>query len=117
MYRDIRYINDLKSSSIKGAESVKRSYEPIRERVGKLSADTQKSYYELYNKILETAPLLERFKYDIMDVAMMMTEKDMSIDESLKRFFDEYQQYLLGLEGDSTDETTRLFFSELGERL
>lgn len=64
-YRDLKYIDNLKSSTVAGAIAAKKA---VDERLSFKDQFTEKQWKKIenvYNKLVENNALLDRFKYDL----------------------------------------------------
>lgn len=69
LYRDLSYINSLKSSYIIGNKEYTEFWQPIKEKIELLSDSTKSKLWEMYDRIYNISPLYERFKYTIIATA------------------------------------------------
>ena len=82
--RDLEYIDNLKTSSVKGALKAKETFKPIADKLEKFSKDTQYQFWALYGKFMETLNIMDKYKYDVMDIVMDYTTAGVSVDEAMK---------------------------------
>ena len=82
--RDLEYIDNLKTSSVKGALKAKETFKPIADKLETYSKDTQYQFWALYGKFMETLNVMDKYKYDVMDVVMDYTTAGVSVDEAVK---------------------------------
>ena len=84
IYNRLKYINDLKTSTLKGAKKFQEKVEPLLNKVFKhdyyeKGEDDKKIYrnkvFELYGKFVDEKFLLEKFRYEILDYIEENIEK------------------------------------------
>lgn len=71
LYRDLRYINSLKSSYVIGNKEYTEYWQPIKEKIDVLSTEQQKKLWKMYDKIYNISPIYERFKYNIISGSLV----------------------------------------------
>lgn len=109
LYRDLRYINAMKTATVKGAEKARKEYEPIREQLETLSAQKQGDVWRLYQKLYEQNPTIDKFKYLILSVItdeIMQGTSGEVIYENISELYDEAYQLE---QGGNTGEAKVLF--------
>lgn len=111
LHRDIRYINDLKSTSIRGAEIARDKYLPIKERLEALSPELRDRFREAYNKLVGENKLLEQFKYDIMGVDIDMIYGGSQADDIYFTIREVVDKTLEKLGSGYTDEEFKLLLT------
>lgn len=115
LYRDLKYVSSLKSSTVKGAKEVQEKFEPIHYKINALSEDKRKTFWEIYDKLYSAVgATLENFKYEVLEanVDLMYSGKD---DEAIIN--DIIESYKKSYEGGETDEDVRILFSEELQKL
>lgn len=65
--RQIRYLNDLKTTRFSTAVGTGRQYEPIRQYVSKLSPEEKQEFFKVYQKLYERTSSYEKFKYELFE--------------------------------------------------
>ena len=105
-YRDIKYISNLKSSTVKGALATKNKFEPIRE---------QEKFWEIYGKLYETNATMEKFKYEIFNESIDEVFGATETDKIVQDIIDEYNETLkdLGSEADVEQIRKKLFTNKI----
>ena len=73
LYRDLRYINSLKSSYVIGSKEYETFWQPIKEKIDALSDSTKAKLWAMYDHIYRISPFYERFKYTIISAATVQT--------------------------------------------
>ena len=114
-YRDIKYISNLKSSTVKGALATKNKFEPIRDRLNTLSKTQQEKFWEIYGKFYETNATMEKFKYEIFNESIDEVFGATETDKIVQDIIDEYNETLkdLGSEADVEQIRKKLFTNKL----
>ena len=111
LHRDIRYINDLKSTSIRGAEIARDKYIPVKEKLDVLSPEIKSKFWEIYGKLVDENRLLEQFKYDIMGADISMIYGGTQADEIVETIRELYDTTLEELGRNATDEDIKVLFT------
>lgn len=113
LYRDIKYIERLKSATLEGAEKVKSEFGFIEERLRNFTEDNRKAAWKSYQKLYDEAPIIAQFKYEILDVITETLAEGVDINKVLsdmqKRFRESYEK--LNTEGRYTYEDLGLSYS------
>lgn len=113
LHRDLRYINALKSSTVKGAKDVQTKFEPIRDKLSALSPDTRKKFWEIYGKLYEsTGGTMENFKYEIFATNIDYIYGGQDVDKAVMDIIEEYDKTLEQLGGSAGDEEIKLLFTQ-----
>ena len=115
LYRDVKYISNLKSSTVKGALSTKNKFEPIRDRLNTLSKTQQEKFWEIYGKLYETNATMEKFKYEIFNESIDEVFGATETDRIVQDIIDEYNETLkdLGSEADVEQIRKKLFTNKI----
>lgn len=113
LYRDLRYIENLKSSSVKGAKEVAVKFEPIKEKLDALSPTTKKKFWEIYGKLYErTSGTMENFKYELFAANIDYIYGGQEVDKAVMDIIEEYDKTLEYLGGNANDEEIKLLFTQ-----
>ena len=114
-YRQLRYIDSLKSSTVKGALATKNKFEPIRDRLNTLSKTQQEKFWEIYGKLYETNATMEKFKYEIFNESIDEVFGATETDKIVQDIIDEYNETLkdLGSEADTEQIRKKLFTNKI----
>lgn len=88
--RDIRYLNQLKSTSVKGAELAKEFYVPTKERLDALSPEQEGRTYNIYDRVLSRFMGMENYKYEIQNYIVDRMLEGADNDSIFKEIFDMY---------------------------
>ena len=102
-YRDIKYINSLKTSTVKGALNTKNRFEPVQEKLNALSQDKRDKFWEIYGKLYSYNPYLEKFKYEIFDESIDEVYAGEEPDKYVLELINEYDAIVKGLGSKVTD--------------
>ena len=93
--RDLRYIKDLKTASLKGARKAASDFNPIQKNLDLLSKDTRDKYYDVYKHLYENSSLIEKFKYsalqEIFDEALIATSPE-DLEQKIMALYDKIYQ-------------------------
>ena len=118
MYRDLKYINDLKSSSVKGALHTQRVFE---EKVGselrtKYTEEEQKEFWDLYDTVYNYYKNARQFKYEEIENLFELYKKgEYKIEDIRNKLLKEYTR--LNIKGTREDlddyEVNRLFVQNI----
>ena len=112
LYRDLRYINALKSSTVKGALSTQAKFEPIKSKLEALSPKTREKFWEIYGKVYErTGGTMENFKYELFEANIDYIYGGQDVDEAVNEIIGEYDKTLRELGSDVTDEEIKILFT------
>lgn len=95
VYRDLKYVRGLKSSTVEGAIKTGRTIEPLKEKLKTLSPDLQKNFWAIYSKLYgDTATEIDRFKYVIFESDLVDSiYQGMDVDDftnTIEKLFREY---------------------------
>lgn len=115
LHRDLRYLQGLKTSYLKGASKAKSSFENIREHLGSLSKKSQDKFWEIYGKLYnQTSGLLEKFKYEIFETNIDYIFSGEEVDKAVFEIEDLFRETIKEL-GSAADEESisKLFLSKL----
>lgn len=109
LYRDLRYINSLKSSTVKGALQAQQKFEPIKAKLSVLSKETQDKFWSIYGRLYEkTGGEMEKFKYELFETNIDYIYSGSSVDDAFEEIINEYNA---SLEDEDTDEEVRISFT------
>lgn len=118
VYRNISYINNLKSSTVEGAKIAAKTYEPLKERLATLSPSSRKKIQTLYNKYVEeTAGLSDFFKYEILDTETDLFFEGENEEDILYRLTKIFNEAYEGTEGATESKEFKLLFTEKLKKL
>lgn len=110
--RDLEYIDNLKTSSVKGALKAKETFKPIADKLEKFSKDTQYQFWALYGKFMETLNVMDKYKYDVMDVVMDYTTAGVSVDEAVKEMQKKFDD-IIEERGGFDSYASKMYFQSL----
>ena len=110
--RDLEYIDNLKTSSVKGALKAKETFKPIADKLEKFSKDTQYQFWALYGKFMETLNVMDKYKYDVMDIVMDYTTAGVSVDEAMKEMQKKFDT-IIEERGGFDNNASKMYFQSL----
>lgn len=116
-YRQLKYINSLKSASVKGALSVASKWSPVKEKLNSLSRDKEAKFWSVYGKLYEETGISNRFKYDVFEniSARMMQGED--AEDILNSILELYKELKSENPEESEDDFSIRFSNELDQFL
>lgn len=103
LYRDLKYVNNLKSATVSGALDVKQNFEEISNKVSNLSQEKQQEFWDTYQKALEESPLYEKYKYEVFENIIDSMMEGQDSEEIINNIIEAYERTSLSL-GDDYDE-------------
>ena len=113
-YRDLRYIDQLKTSTVKGAREAFENFADISGMLDALSRTERDKFWEIYKRFYETSGgMAERFKYEVFEAIIDAQYSGMDADEfseNLNKIFDQVYGESKGAGG--TDAELELLFTE-----
>lgn len=101
MQEEVDYISGLKTTYVEGAGAFEEHIQPLIE-LYEVDKDTYNKIYYIYNRMVEEYAILEKFKYQVLDLIgdMAMSERtSKEIYEVVRDFYDELY------EGEMEDTT------------
>jgi len=115
LYRDLKYIDNLKSSTVKGAIDVGRNFEPIKQDLDTLSESTKKKFWEIYEKFYErTAGTAEAYKYIVFEQNIdEIFSGNTDVDDIVHKLIEAYDKSLMETGGDDENAMRIRFSSNL----
>lgn len=112
LYRDLRYINSLKSSTVKGAKEVQEKFKPIADKLEALSENTRDKFWTVYGKLYEaTGGRLEQFKYELFETNIDYIYGGGETDTLEYSIISLYDETLKELGSNATDEQIKVLFT------
>lgn len=124
LYRDLKYIQGLKSSTLEGAKESVETFGDTKKFLESLSQEKQKQFWDIYNRAYKnlSPTLIERFKYDVFGVVsneMLLGQNIDDIFEKIQEAFDNaYEEGYTEVEqGELFAENLELLFSDSFENL
>lgn len=107
IYRELKYIDDLKTSRLQGAEEAQIMYKDIEHIVNNLGPQIQKRFWKLYDNLYERNQAAAlAYKYDILNALATSVEKSRSKKADMQRIEDEIMNMFdilqTGFDGDYT---------------
>lgn len=110
--RDLEYINDLKTSSVKGALKAKETFKPIADKLDTFSKSTKDKFWELYGKFMETVNIMDKYKYNVMDVVMDYTTAGVSVDKAMEEMQKKFDT-IIEERGGFDNNASKMYFQSL----
>lgn len=111
-YRQLKYIDSLKSSTVKGALEAGKNASPILKSLKGLSEDKQKKFWEVYNKMVNKAGLFDRFKYEIWKTTLDLMLQGEDTEKIINDMITDYDDLILELGSAADDETIQILYTE-----
>lgn len=120
LYRDVKYISQLKTANLQGAEESYNLFEPVKQRLNLFSKDQVKSeFWDKFDQLYSETPMFEQYKYEVFDIISESMVKgvptDKILNDILKTFRKTYEE--LNEKGRYTDEEMELKFSSKLDKL
>ena len=127
LYRDLKSINSLKSSTVKGAMStqskldeltekmqVDGKYSTLRELFSSLSPKTRDSLWEFYGKTYDTMGkgIADKFKYELFGTAIDYVYGGEDIERAVLEIDALYERVNRELGSNADDETIKVLFTK-----
>lgn len=113
-YRDLKYIDQLKTSTVKGAREAFENFADLSGMLTALSRTEQDKFWEIYKRFYETSGgMAERFKYEVFEAILDARYSGMDVDEfseNLNKIF--VQVYVESKGAGGTDAELDLLFTE-----
>ena len=88
--RDLLYINNLKTSTVRGFKSFKKNFESIAERM--TNKDFKDLFWDIYGKMVEENKLLEKYKYELFDSIEELINDGINEDKIIEKLHDLYNE-------------------------
>jgi hypothetical protein len=112
LYRDLSYIEKLKSSTVRGAKEVQRKLEPIKNNLKTLSPEAKKKFWEIYGKQYEiTSGTFEKYKYEVWGTILDMMYKGKTEEEIIEDIINAYDT-LEELEGEDDEDEFSILLTD-----
>lgn len=86
-YKQLSYINALKTSTIKGVKSYEKYYKPL-EQIFIEEPKMRDRFFEIYGKIIEENAWLQNYKYEIWEHITEQMNNNVSKDDIIKNILD-----------------------------
>lgn len=114
IYNTLRTINDLKTSTVKGAIKQKQNFEKVDRAFQGLNNEQKEIAREIINDLLDNNKLLKGFKYDVMSVVAAQIRNNITPEEifqNINYLYDEATMESADIDEDIDD----IFLSKLDE--
>lgn len=104
-YRDLKYIDNLKTSTVKGATETHEMLKDFYGMYGALSDETQDKFWSVYKQLYErTGGLIERYKYEVFDTAIMDMFSGDSVENIVENLYKLYLPQITDTTSTEEDE-------------
>ena len=80
MRDNVEYISGLKTSTVKGVEAYEQSIAPLLELYNS-NRDVYDKIMYIYNRMVEENQILEKFKYEVLDMIADLSMREVSVKE------------------------------------
>lgn len=67
LYRDLKYIDELKTSTVKGMQKALDRWESIKQKLSWMSEKDRKLVWDAFSTYLDRNPTADRFKYEVLE--------------------------------------------------
>lgn len=113
-YRDLKYIDQLKTSTVKGAKKAYEDFKDVEGLVNILSPGKQKEFWDVYQKLYEVSGgMAERFKYDVFSEVINAEIQGVDMEELALKITELYEKvYERTKFGNGTDDELELRFTK-----
>lgn len=111
-YRQLKYIDSLKSSTVKGAIAAGKTAAPVLKSLKSLSENKQKKFWDIYNKMVNRAGLFDKFKYEIWQTSIDLMLQGEETEKILLDMIEAYDDLILELGSMADDETIKILYTE-----
>ena len=114
--RDLRYISELKTSTMEGAIETSEKFEPLRDKLNTLPEDVQRKFWKVYDNFYNLVGYdqAERFKYELFQSNLidMVSGTDIDEKEVAKKIEEVYRRMTAITGGGGRTEDARLLFTD-----
>lgn len=114
LYRDYKYLNSLKTSTVKGAIQSAATIEEVLKHYETLSEDKRSDFNKTLGRVEEHIghSLFTYYKYDIYDAVDTMTFGGEDPEEAARRIIEAFDESIKQSNGGLSDDKFRIQFSE-----
>lgn len=118
LYRDLVYIDSLKSSTVKGAKNAQRFHENVMTPLSGVSKETQDKILGIINKVYESlGENTDYFKYELQEVIIDLAMEGVDPDKIVNDIIQEYNKTLFRLGDKATDAKVKISFTKRLQKL
>ena len=116
-YRKLKYVESLKSSTVKGARESAKTAMPVLKALKSLSQEKQKTFWNIYERMLNQSSIFENFKYEIWGTGIDLLFQGEDITEIVQSMIEEYDNLVKELGSMADDETIKILYTERLQQL
>lgn len=112
-YRQLRYINSLKSSRVESVRKMSQTWTPISSSLKIMSKKSQNEFWDIYKKIYENTGISELFKYDLLEyITHKRIWEGEDSDEIVSTVTELFNKVNRGRSKDELDKETAIRFAD-----
>lgn len=111
VYRELKYISQLKTSTVEGAIKSADVFSPIADKLQSFSPELKRKFWEVFGKSYEENRLLDRFKYEIFEHIIDEVNSATDTDELTAKVLQAYQETVEEEGKNVDDDKFRLSFT------
>lgn len=111
-YRELKYVEGLKTSTKEGAIKSSEVFTPIEEKLKAFSPELREQFWQVYGKAYGEQKLLDRYKYEIFDTVIDRVNSSTDSGEMALKVVDAYQKTLEKEGKNTTDDKFILSFTK-----
>lgn len=112
LYRDLEYLDRLKTARVEGAKFTEEVFTPIKDKLNALSKSTQDKFWEVYGKMYEETATMQNYKYDIFQTAIDYIYSGEDTEDLVQSMIEQYRETLEDLGGNATDAEIKLLYTQ-----
>lgn len=113
LYRDLIYVNRLKSSTVKGAKEVEKTFEPIARKIEELPEEQRKKVFKVYEMFYgSVGGIASHYKYEVLDYAADALKGYEDINDLAIKAVLSFDEIYRGADENATDTETKLLLSQ-----
>ena len=119
IYRNLRYISDLKTSTLEGAKKAYTTWQPIYKKMEEMysknpemAKTNMQKIDEIVNKLYEISDVYRIYKYEIRDAATDMVNAGMGVDASVEAIDRIYNKTISYADRNTSVDTIKVIFSK-----
>lgn len=116
LYRKLKYVDNLKSSTLEGAKTTAERWTPIKRNLDSLSQEQRDKWWGIYENLYKYYSGFQNYKYDIFNVIDSNFGTDYN-ENIVGNIIDAYDEILMNSENMTDAEIMLLFTEKLKELL
>lgn len=118
-YRDIKYLENLVSNTLEGAEAYSKNFQPISDYLKTLSEEEKQLFWKQYSKVYEAVKQsgMEKYRYEVMEVLKDFNREIFDIEDIPTIISDYYFMTTKELAGVENEEYERQIFTSFLQEL